>query len=108
MSQVEMGQAAYTAMSMLIVEELEVGLNQIRVVAAPPDDGRFAKPGVGFSRGAGRVGVAFGGSRLVSRFRSPVDFVLRPPALVFSGPLVRCVRWKSTGRSGQDTRAAAG
>jgi isoquinoline 1-oxidoreductase beta subunit len=36
--QVEMGQGTYTALSMLIAEELEVALDQVRIEAAPPDD----------------------------------------------------------------------
>src|SRR5215468_11784397 len=35
--QVEMGQGTYTAMPMLIAEELEVGLDQVKLEHAPPD-----------------------------------------------------------------------
>jgi isoquinoline 1-oxidoreductase beta subunit len=41
---VEMGQGIYTAEAMLIAEELEVGLDQIQVVAAPPDGSLYAQP----------------------------------------------------------------
>jgi isoquinoline 1-oxidoreductase subunit beta len=37
MSKVEMGQGTYTALPMLIAEELEVGLDQVQLEAAPPD-----------------------------------------------------------------------
>jgi isoquinoline 1-oxidoreductase subunit beta len=37
MSKVEMGQGTYTSLPMLIAEELEVGLDQIQLEAAPPD-----------------------------------------------------------------------
>jgi CO/xanthine dehydrogenase Mo-binding subunit len=46
-SQVEMGQGTYTSMPMLIAEELEVGLDQVRVEHAPPDDKLYALPGFG-------------------------------------------------------------
>ena len=48
MSQVEMGQGMYTAMPMLIAEELEIGLDQVEVEAAPPNDKLYANPLVGF------------------------------------------------------------
>jgi isoquinoline 1-oxidoreductase subunit beta len=38
MPMVEMGQGIYTAMAMLLAEELEVGLDQVRLEHAPPDD----------------------------------------------------------------------
>jgi len=40
--QVEMGQGTYTSLSMLMAEELEVGLDQIEVEHAPPDDRLYA------------------------------------------------------------------
>jgi isoquinoline 1-oxidoreductase subunit beta len=42
MPQVEMGQGTYTSMSMLIAEELEVGIDQVHLEAAPPDDKVYA------------------------------------------------------------------
>jgi isoquinoline 1-oxidoreductase subunit beta len=48
MSQVEMGQGVYTALPMLIAEELEIGLEQVELEAAPPDDKLYANPMVGF------------------------------------------------------------
>jgi isoquinoline 1-oxidoreductase beta subunit len=47
-SQVEMGQGMYTSMPMLIAEELEVGLDQVTVEHAPPNDKLYANPLVGF------------------------------------------------------------
>jgi isoquinoline 1-oxidoreductase beta subunit len=44
MPSVEMGQGIYTGLSMLIAEELEVGLDQIDVVPAPPDNALYAQP----------------------------------------------------------------
>ena len=42
MPMVEMGQGIYTAMAMLLAEELEVGLDQVRLEHAPPDDALYA------------------------------------------------------------------
>jgi isoquinoline 1-oxidoreductase subunit beta len=47
-AQVEMGQGMYTSMPMLIAEELDVPLDQVRVEHAPPDDKLYANPLVGF------------------------------------------------------------
>ncbi len=44
MCQVEMGQGTYTSMSMLLAEELEVGLDQVQVEHAPPSDKLYANP----------------------------------------------------------------
>ncbi|HYS00676.1 MAG TPA: molybdopterin cofactor-binding domain-containing protein, partial [Gemmatimonadales bacterium] len=45
--QVEMGQGMYTAMPMLLAEEVEVGLDQVQLEHAPPDDKLYANPLVG-------------------------------------------------------------
>lgn len=42
MPMVEMGQGVYTALSMLLAEELEVGLEQVRLEQAPPNDTLYA------------------------------------------------------------------
>jgi len=47
MPYVEMGQGTYTAISMLIAEELEVGLNQVRLEHAPPNDTLYGNPLLG-------------------------------------------------------------
>ena len=44
MPMVEMGQGIYTAMAMLLAEELEVGLDQVRLEHAPADDALYANP----------------------------------------------------------------
>jgi isoquinoline 1-oxidoreductase subunit beta len=43
---VEMGQGAHTSLSMLIAEELEVGLDQIRIEDAPPDPKVYGADGL--------------------------------------------------------------
>ncbi|MGX5802448.1 molybdopterin cofactor-binding domain-containing protein [Bradyrhizobium sp. Arg314] len=47
MPYVEMGQGTYTSISMLIAEELEVDLNQVRLEHAPPDDKLYVNPLLG-------------------------------------------------------------
>ena len=44
MPYVEMGQGTYTSISMLIAEELEVALSQLRLEHGPPDDKRYGNP----------------------------------------------------------------
>jgi isoquinoline 1-oxidoreductase subunit beta len=47
MPYVEMGQGTYTSISMLIAEELEVDLNQVRLEHAPPNEKLFGNPLLG-------------------------------------------------------------
>lgn len=47
MPYVEMGQGTYTAIPMLIAEELEVDLNQVQLQHAPPDEKLYANPLLG-------------------------------------------------------------
>lgn len=44
MPYVEMGQGTYTSMAMLIAEELEVALDQVRLEHAPPDERAYGNP----------------------------------------------------------------
>ena len=44
MPYVEMGQGIYTAVAMLIAEELGVGLDQVHVEHAPPDAKLYGNP----------------------------------------------------------------
>jgi isoquinoline 1-oxidoreductase beta subunit len=44
---VEMGQGTYTSIPMLIAEELEVGLSQVRLEHAPPNEKLYANPLLG-------------------------------------------------------------
>jgi isoquinoline 1-oxidoreductase subunit beta len=44
MPYVEMGQGTYTSIPMLLAEELEVGLNQVRLEHAPPDPALYGNP----------------------------------------------------------------
>ena len=62
--QAEMGQGIYTALPMLVAEELEVGLDQVRVEHAPGDDRLYANPLLGFQ--------ATGGSTSVRAFYEPM------------------------------------
>ncbi len=47
MPDAEVGQGIYTSAAMLIAEELEVGLDQIRVQPSPPDGAKYANPILG-------------------------------------------------------------
>ena len=47
MPYVEMGQGTYTSIPMLIAEELEVGLNQVHLEHAPPNEKLYANPLLG-------------------------------------------------------------
>jgi isoquinoline 1-oxidoreductase beta subunit len=47
MPYVEMGQGTYTSVPMLIAEELEVDLNQVRLEHAPPNEKLYANPLIG-------------------------------------------------------------
>jgi isoquinoline 1-oxidoreductase subunit beta len=47
MPYVEMGQGTYTSIPMLIAEELEVGLKQVRLEHAPPNEKLYANPLLG-------------------------------------------------------------
>src|SRR5258705_3749497 len=42
MPMVEMGQGTYTSLAMLLAEELEVGLDQVKLEHAPPNDALYA------------------------------------------------------------------
>jgi isoquinoline 1-oxidoreductase beta subunit len=47
MPYVEMGQGTYTAIPMLIAEELEVDLNQVKLEHAPPNEKLYGNPALG-------------------------------------------------------------
>ena len=56
-SQVELGQGAYTAMPMILAEELEVDLTKVQLEPAPPDDKLYGIPGFGVQITGGSVSV---------------------------------------------------
>jgi CO/xanthine dehydrogenase Mo-binding subunit len=62
--QAEMGQGVYTALPMLVAEELEVGLDQVKVEHAPGNDRMYANPLLGFQ--------VTGGSSSVRAFYEPL------------------------------------
>ena len=47
MPNAEVGQGIHTAAAMLIAEELEVGLDQVKLEAAPPDETKYSDPLLG-------------------------------------------------------------
>src|ERR1700724_957504 len=44
MPQVEMGQGVYTALPMILAEELDADFSKIKLVAAPPSDALYGNP----------------------------------------------------------------
>jgi isoquinoline 1-oxidoreductase subunit beta len=57
MHKVEMGQGTYTSMPMLLAEELEVDLGQVRLEHAPPSDELYAEPLFGVQQTGGSTSV---------------------------------------------------
>src|SRR5256885_2666558 len=57
MHKVEMGQGTYTSMPMLLAEELEVDLAQVRLEHAPADDALYAEPLFGVQETGGSTSV---------------------------------------------------
>jgi isoquinoline 1-oxidoreductase beta subunit len=57
MPYVEMGQGTYTAIPMLIAEELEVDLRQVRLEPAPPDEKHYANPLLGVQATGGSTSI---------------------------------------------------
>jgi isoquinoline 1-oxidoreductase beta subunit len=57
MPYIEMGQGTYTSISMLIAEELEVDLAQVRYEHAPPSDKLYANPLLGFQATGGSTAI---------------------------------------------------
>ena len=60
MPYVEMGQGTYTAIPMLIAEELEVDLAQVRVEHAPPDEKLYGNPLLGGLQATGNSNAVRG------------------------------------------------
>ena len=63
--QVEMGQGIYTALSMILAEELDAPFEHVTAVAAPPDDKLYGNPLLGFQ--------VTGGSTSVRAFWKPMQ-----------------------------------
>jgi isoquinoline 1-oxidoreductase beta subunit len=57
MPQVEMGQGIYTAVAMILAEELDAAFDQITLEAAPPDDVLYANPALGIQATGGSTSV---------------------------------------------------
>jgi isoquinoline 1-oxidoreductase subunit beta len=55
--QVEMGQGIYTALSMILAEELDGPFDRVTAVAAPPNDKLYANPLLGFQVTGGSTSV---------------------------------------------------
>jgi isoquinoline 1-oxidoreductase beta subunit len=59
MPKVEMGQGVYTALPMLIAEELEVPLDSVTIDHAPPDETRFTDPLLGGQLTGGSTSIRY-------------------------------------------------
>jgi isoquinoline 1-oxidoreductase beta subunit len=70
MPYVEMGQGTYTSIPMLIAEELEVDLKQVRLEHAPPDEKLYANPLLGVQ--------ATGNSNAIRGAWQPLRQAVRP------------------------------
>jgi len=57
MCQVEMGQGIYTAMSMILAEELDVDFSRVVVQAAPPNDKLYTNAALGFQVTGGSTSI---------------------------------------------------
>src|SRR5271166_3541015 len=57
MRDVEMGQGIWTGASMLLAEELDVGLDQVTPDFAPPNDKLYANPLIGFQATGGSTSI---------------------------------------------------
>ncbi|MDF2997657.1 MAG: Membrane-bound aldehyde dehydrogenase, large subunit [Xanthobacteraceae bacterium] len=57
MRDAEMGQGIWTGASMLMAEELDVGLDQVTPEAAPPDDKLYANPLIGIQATGGSTAI---------------------------------------------------
>ncbi|MGL4966522.1 MAG: molybdopterin cofactor-binding domain-containing protein [Inquilinus sp.] len=57
MPSAEMGQGIYTAEAMLLAEELEVGLDQVRLEHSPPSDALYANPLIGAQLTGGSTSI---------------------------------------------------
>ncbi|MGF6228227.1 isoquinoline 1-oxidoreductase beta subunit [Inquilinus ginsengisoli] len=57
MPSAEMGQGIYTAEAMLLAEELEVGLDQVRIEHSPPSDALYGNPLIGAQLTGGSTSV---------------------------------------------------
>ncbi len=57
MRDAEMGQGIWTGASMLLAEELDVGLDQVTPEASPPNDKLYANPLIGFQATGGSTSI---------------------------------------------------
>jgi isoquinoline 1-oxidoreductase beta subunit len=55
--QVEMGQGIYTALSMILAEELDAPFDNVTAIAAPPDDKLYKNPVFGFQVTGGSTSI---------------------------------------------------
>jgi isoquinoline 1-oxidoreductase beta subunit len=64
MPHTEVGQGIYTSAATLVAEELEVGLDQVTLLAAPPDNAKYADPFLGEQATGGSTSIRADWQRL--------------------------------------------
>lgn len=118
MARVEMGQGIYTALAMLIAEELEVPLARVQLAHAPPDAARYGNPRAGGAQITGGSNSIMGAWEPMRTAGATARVMLVSAAAQEWGvPVAECaaqagaVRHPATGRQlryGQLTQRAAG
>ena len=79
MPQVEMGQGIYTALAMVIAEELDAAFDRVSVEAAPPNDALYSNPALGFqATGRLHLGARFLGADADRGRRQPARCSSKP------------------------------
>jgi isoquinoline 1-oxidoreductase beta subunit len=100
--QVEMGQGIYTALSMILADELDAPFDNVTAIAAPPDDKLYKNPVFGFQAAGGSTSVRafWKPMRIAGAAPGPCWCRLRRRSGASIGPLAgRTTAWSFTMRA---------